>query len=67
MAWTTPLLKSTFNMQYVVKGLPSVSTSKLLVPNASAAVHDYRYTIQLLLDSYEAVNGAPLAGATRPA
>jgi hypothetical protein len=66
-AWTPPLYKATFNLQFVVKGLPSAATSQLLVPNASAAVHNYKYTIQLLLDSYEAVNGAPLAGAFRPA
>ncbi len=66
-AWTPATLKAAFNLQFVVKGLPSAATSQLLVPNASAAVHDHRYTIQLLLDSYEAVNGGPLAGATRPA
>lgn len=65
-AWTPALYKATFNLQFVVKGLPSAATSQLLVPNASAAVHDYKYTIQLLLDSYEAVNGTPVAGATRP-
>lgn len=64
--WTPATLKAAFNLQYVVKGLPSGATSQLTVPNASAAVHNYAYTIQLLLDSYEAVNNAPLAGATRP-
>jgi len=66
-AWTPPAYKATFNLQFIVKGLPSAATSQLLVPNASAAVHNYKYCIQLLLDSYADLNGSPLAGATRPA
>lgn len=64
--------KAAFNLQFIIKGLPSAATSQTLVPNASAAVHNYKYTIQLLRDAYEDYNavaptpGLPLAG-TRPA
>lgn len=66
-AWTPATLKAAFNLAFVVKGLPSIGESQAEVPNASAAVHNYKYCIQLLLDSYEDLNGASLAGATRPA
>jgi hypothetical protein len=81
-AWNTAIggtsaLKAAFNLQFVIKGLPSGATSQAAVPNASAAVHNYKYIIQLLRDSYEdynavaTVKGAPLAGVrpdgTRPA
>jgi hypothetical protein len=66
-AWTPPLLKAAFNLSFIVKGLPSGGTSQVNVPNASAAVHNYLYAIQLLLDSYEDLTGSPLQGATRPA
>jgi hypothetical protein len=45
-------------------GLPN--TSSVLTPNASAAVHNYRYTIQLLQDSYFAVAGSRIPNAVRP-
>jgi hypothetical protein len=57
-------LKAAFNLNYIIKGLPSAATSQTLVPNASAAVHDYRYMIQLLHDSYDDYNAvAPVKGA----
>lgn len=65
-AWTPETYKAAFNLAFIVKGLPASGVSQANVPNASAAVHNYKYAIQLLLDSYEAVNGAPLTGATRP-
>jgi hypothetical protein len=65
-AWTPRLLKAAFNLSFAVKGLPAGATSQANVPNASAAVHNYLYTIQLLLDSYENLTGSPIAGATRP-
>jgi hypothetical protein len=46
-------------------GLPN--TSSVLTPNASAAVHNYKYTIQLLQDSYRAVAGTAIPNAVRPA
>src|SRR5208283_646058 len=66
-AWTPALYKAAFNVSFVVKGLPSSSISAVTIPNASAAVQNFQYCIQLLLDSYADVNGAPLAGAFRPA
>jgi hypothetical protein len=66
-AWTPATYKAAFNLSFIVKGLPSGATSQTLVPNASGAVHNYKYCIQLLLDSYADLNGATLAGATRPA
>ncbi|HEY3488745.1 MAG TPA: multiheme c-type cytochrome [Candidatus Deferrimicrobiaceae bacterium] len=89
-AWTPATLKAAFNLQYVIKGLPSAgagtsvvyliggaapasvndvglpNTSSVLAPNASAAVHNHKYTIQLLQDSYFAVAGARITGAFRP-
>jgi hypothetical protein len=66
-AWTPATLKAAFNLGFVVKGLPSIGRSQVNVPNASGAVHNYKYCIQLLLDSYADLNGAALAGAVRPA
>jgi hypothetical protein len=65
-AWTPAVYKAAFNLSYTIKGLPSGAESQIDVPNASAAVHDYKYIIQLLLDGYEDLTGAPLAGAFRP-
>jgi hypothetical protein len=65
-AWTPPLYKAAFNLSFVIKGLPSAATSQVGVPNASAAVHDYKYIIQLLQDSSENLTGAPIPGAFRP-
>ncbi len=65
--WTPALYKAAFNLSFVVKGLPSGATSQVKVPNASASMHNAKYAIQLLLDSYEHLTGSPLAGATRPA
>ena len=52
-AWTRPKLKAAFNLQYVIKGLPSSPVSQIGQPNPSAAAHNYRYNIQLLRDSYD--------------
>lgn len=59
-AWTLPTLKAAFNLQYVIKGLPSAATSQVGQPNPSAAAHNYRYNIQILRDSYDDLqkNGA---------
>ena len=77
-AWNTVVgglnaYKAAFNLQFIIKGLPSAATSQTLVPNASAAVHDHIYIIQLLHDSYDDYNAvapvqlAPLAlGGVRP-
>lgn len=65
-AWTPPLYRAAFNLSYTVKGLPSGATSQANVPNNSAAVHNYKYIIELLLDGIADLNGAPLAGAFRP-
>jgi hypothetical protein len=64
--------KAAFNLQFIIKGLPSAATSQTLVPNASAAVHDYKYNIQLLRDSYNNYNAVapvpgPVLGGVRPA
>jgi len=66
-AWTPSLYRAAFNLSFTVKGLPSAATSQANVPNNSAAVHDYKYIIQLLLDGIEDLSGAPLADAFRPA
>lgn len=64
----TTAFKAAFNLQFIIKGLPSAATSQTAVPNVSAAVHNHRYVIQLLRDSYEAYNavagvpGGALAG-----
>lgn len=65
-AWTPQLYKAAFNLSYVIKGLPSAATSQIGQPNASAAVHDYKYIIQILQDSYENLTGSPIPGAFRP-
>jgi len=66
-AWTPATYKAAFNLSYTIKGLPSGAESQIGAPNSSAAVHNYKYIIQLLLDGYEDINGAPLPGASRPA
>jgi hypothetical protein len=66
-AWTPATYKAAFNLSFSVKGLPSGATSQANVPNASAAVHNYKYIIQLLQDGLADL-GAPLsATAVRPA
>jgi len=69
-AWTRPKLKAAFNLQYVIKGLPS-GPSQIGQPNRTAAVHNYRYIIQLLMDSYENLynntSGASGLGLPTPA
>ncbi len=50
-AWSLATFKAAFNINYVIKGLPSGST-QINQPNRSAATHNYRYNIQLLQDSY---------------
>jgi hypothetical protein len=56
-AWTGPTLKAAFNLSFVIKGLPS-GASQIGQPNTSAAVHNYRYNIQLLRDSYDVLCAA---------
>jgi len=65
-AWTPAAYEAAFNISYIVKGLPSGAESQVDVPNASAAVHNYKYAIQLLQDSYQDLNGAPVPKAYRP-
>lgn len=65
-AWTPATYKAAFNLSFAVKGLPSGATSQANVPNNSAAVHDYKYIIQLLQDGLADL-GAPLSSsAVRP-
>jgi hypothetical protein len=52
-AWTPAKLKAAFNLQYVIKGLPSAAATQVGQPNPSAATHNHRYIIQLLRDSYD--------------
>jgi hypothetical protein len=52
-AWNRAQLKAAFNIQYVIKGLPSAAVSQIGQPNTTAATHNYRYILQLLMDSYE--------------
>jgi len=73
-AWTLATLKAAFNLQYVIKGLPSAApASQIGQPNPSAATHNYRYNIQILRDSYDdlqanGVAGQPVrSGQARPA
>jgi hypothetical protein len=67
-AWTPSLYKAAFNLAFTVKGLPAVGISQANVPNASAAVHNFKYTIQLLQDSYQDLTGSALpTGTIRPA
>lgn len=61
-AWTLPTLKAAFNLQYVIKGLPSQPTSQVGQPNPSAAAHNFRYNIQILRDSYDDLQANGLAG-----
>ncbi len=65
-AWTPATYKAAFNLSFAVKGLPSGAASQANVPNASAAVHNYKYIIQLLQDGYADLTGAALPGAFRP-
>jgi hypothetical protein len=67
--WTPPVYKAAFNLAIAAKANPSAPastsyttngagvkvpvTSITLVPNKSAAVHNYKYVIELLIDSYE--------------
>ncbi len=65
-AWTPPTLKAAFNLAFVIKGLPSAPVSQVPFPNSSAAVHDYRYTIELLQDSIQGLTGSYPANSVRP-
>jgi hypothetical protein len=66
-AWNLSTFKAAFNMSFVIKGQPSGS-SKINVPNTSAATHNYRYNIQLLIDSYTDLwNNLTLRSVTIPA
>ena len=65
--WTPATYKAAFNLAFIIKGLPSGAESQVDVPNASAAVHNYKYAVQLLQDSYQDLHGAPIPGAYRPA
>jgi hypothetical protein len=61
-AWTMATLKAAFNLQYVIKGLPSAPESQIGKPNPSAATHNFRYNIQLLRDSYDDLQAKGVAG-----
>ncbi|BCS55903.1 hypothetical protein [Geobacter sp. SVR] len=77
-AWTLPVYKAAFNLAIAAKANPSApssttyvlngagvrvpTTSITLVPNKSAAVHNYKYVIQLLMDSYEDLYNNSTAG-----
>jgi len=79
--WTAKTWKAAFNLSYVIKGLPSnaktgITTvnaagitidtgSQTLVPNHSAAVHNHKYTTQLLYDALVDLGATVPAGATR--
>jgi hypothetical protein len=79
--WTAKTWKAAFNLSYVIKGLPSnaktgVTTvnaagitidtgSATLVRNHSAAVHNHKYTTQLLYDALVDLGATVPAGATR--
>ncbi|KAF0217560.1 MAG: hypothetical protein FD174_3239 [Geobacteraceae bacterium] len=63
VAWTLPTLKAAFNLQYVIKGLPSAApVSQIGQPNPSAATHNYRYNIQILRDAYDDLQANGVAG-----
>jgi len=62
-AWTLPTLKAAFNLQYVIKGLPSAApASQVGQPNPSAASHNYVYNIEILRDSYDDLQLNGIAG-----
>jgi hypothetical protein len=62
-AWTLPTLKAAFNIQYIIKGLPSAApNSQVGQPNPSAATHNFRYNIQILRDSYDDLQANGVAG-----
>jgi len=63
-AWTLPTLKAAFNLNFVIKGLPSQPTTQVGQPNKSAAVHNFRYNIQVLRDSYDDLQANGVAGQT---
>lgn len=67
-AWILPTLKAAFNLQYVIKGLPSAApASQIGQPNPSAAAHNFRYTIQILRDSYDDLwTNAPAGRGVNP-
>jgi hypothetical protein len=61
-AWTLPTLKAAFNLNYIIKGLPSQATTQVGQPNPSAATHNFRYNIQILRDSYDELQKKGVAG-----
>jgi hypothetical protein len=62
--WTLPALKAAFNLSFVIRGLPIEATSNIGQPNPSAAVHNYRYNIELLRDSYDDLQAKGVPGQT---
>ena len=50
-AWNLATFKAAFNVNFVVKGLPSGLT-QINQPNRSAATHNFRYNIEILQDAY---------------
>jgi len=67
-AWTPATYKAAFNLSFVVKGLPAEATSQIGRPNTSAAAHNYRYNIQILMDAYESLyNATPGVNPALPA
>lgn len=79
--WTKKTYRAAFNLQFIVKGLPSEGTSTTyvvngggvrvpdtsatLVSNHPASVHNFRYVIQLLRDAIEDLTGTA-PGGVRP-
>lgn len=63
-AWTLPIYKAAFNLNFVIKGLPSMATTQVGEPNTTAAVHNYKYIIQILRDSYDNLQANGVGGQT---
>lgn len=79
--WTAKTWRAAFNLSFVLKGLPTnaknlttavnaagitIDTgSQTLVRNHSAAVHNHKYTTQLLYDALVDLGATVPAGATR--
>ncbi|MBI4844329.1 MAG: hypothetical protein HY809_08420 [Nitrospirae bacterium] len=63
-AWTRPTLKAAFNLNFVIKGLPTLLITQVGQPNTTAAVHNYKYLIQILRDSYDNLQANGVAGQT---
>jgi hypothetical protein len=76
--WTKQAYRAAFNLQFIIKGLPSEGTSTTYVPNGGgvlvpdtsatlvsnhpASVHNDKYVIQLLRDAIEDLTGTAPPG-----